>query len=113
LLLSLTGGDVSRYWRPTAEHYLKRLTHDQLLDIGREVFGDEWAEFHFEHKKGELVKKLDADFGNPEGISRYATIRLSINEDAGEKLRTWLQNGMAFQPRPEAAPTGKAKGKAA
>lgn len=111
--LSLTGGDVASYWRPTADNYFKRLKREQLLEIGREIFGDKWAEFHFKHKKGEVVAKLDADFANPAGISRYAALVITLREDAAERLKTWLPEGMAFQPSPEAAPTGKAKRKAA
>ena len=44
LALSLTDADMAAYWRPTRSNYLGRITRDQLLALGRELLGDQWAQ---------------------------------------------------------------------
>lgn len=88
--LSLTGASVAAYWRPTKDSYLGRMTRDQLLEIGKEVFGWQWADSWRNSKKAELVDKLDAAFANPD----------QHPADVAERLKTWLPAGMAFPPAP-------------
>jgi ParB family chromosome partitioning protein len=101
--LGATDVDVAEYWRPTADNYLGRITRDQLLDVGREIFSKEWAGKWASAKKPDLVKELDRAFADPK--------KFSGNKETEEKLRTWLPEGMAFTlPEKKAA---KAKKKAA
>ncbi len=56
LALSLTDADVAAYWRPTKANYLGRVTRDQLLALGRELLGEQWAQARGRDKKGELAE---------------------------------------------------------
>lgn len=57
-LSGATGFDLCNYWNPTADNYFRRIKADALLDIGREVIGNEWAEANGKAKKGDLVQAL-------------------------------------------------------
>ena len=70
LALSLTDGDVAAYWRPTRANYLGRITRDQLLALGRELLGEQWAQARRKDKKGELADQLDRAFADPERHAR-------------------------------------------
>ncbi len=99
LALSLTDGNMAAYWRPTAANYLGRVTRDQLLAIGRDVLGDEWAQLRRGDKKGHLAAQLEQAFAVPEKHAETPEQR--------EKLTRWLPDGMAFdtgagQPASEA-----------
>jgi ParB family chromosome partitioning protein len=101
--LGFTEADVSQYWRPTADNYLSKITRDQLLAIGAELFGKQWAANGGGMKKGQLVNELHNIFAKPE----------STNCDAKTiaKINAWLPEGMAFTP-PDKKPA-KPKQKAA
>lgn len=86
--LSLTVASVAAYWRPTAANYLGRITREQLLALGREVLGDQWAQAHSKDKKGELAAALERAFADPEKHAR--------NPQQLERLTHWLPEGMAF-----------------
>jgi ParB family transcriptional regulator, chromosome partitioning protein len=88
LALSLTGANVADYWRPAKANYLSRITRDQLLALGHEVLGGQWAQARFKDKKGELVDQLDRAFSDPEKHGR--------TPERTEKLKRWLPPGMAF-----------------
>jgi ParB family chromosome partitioning protein len=90
--LALTGGNVARYWRPTTESYLKRIKTEQLLEIGRDIFGDTWAQKVSKLKKGQIVNQLDTAFANPE--------KPEHSHEEAEKLRNWLPEGMALNAAP-------------
>lgn len=95
--LALTGVSVAAYWRPTKDNYLSRISKDQLLAIGREVFGEKWAIHRKGWKKADLVNRLDVDFFGPEkAIEHYAKAGERYTEEVVERLRTWLPAGMAF-----------------
>jgi ParB family chromosome partitioning protein len=96
LALSLTGADVAGYWRPTAANYLGRITRDQLLALGREVLGDEWAQLRHRDKKGHLAAQLERAFAEPE---KHAS-----NAQQLETLTHWLPEGMAFTVTAAAKP---------
>jgi ParB family transcriptional regulator, chromosome partitioning protein len=88
LALSLTDAEVAGYWRPAAANYLSRITRDELLALGREVLGEEWAQLRRSDKKGLLVAQLERAFAEPEKHAR--------NAEQLEKLTRWLPEGMAF-----------------
>lgn len=95
--LSLTSGDVANYWRPTSENFLKRITRDQLLAIGRDAFGANWAQSRAGDKKASLVGQLHRVFSNPE--------KLGLAPEQIERLKRWLPAGMSFEiaTKPESA----------
>src|SRR5262249_51101598 len=41
--LALTDASVAAYWRPAKDSYLRRVSRDQLLALGRDTLGDQWA----------------------------------------------------------------------
>ena len=86
--LTLTRGNMASYWRPTKDNFLGRITRDQLLSIGRETFGEHWAQARRDDKKGELVDQLDRAFRAPEEHGR--------TKQQVEALRNWLPAGMRF-----------------
>ena len=96
LALSLTGADVAAYWRPTVANYLGRITRDQLLALGRELLGEQWAQSRHKDKKGELAAQLERAFAEPEKNGR--------TPQQLEKLTHWLPEGMAFTATAEIAP---------
>ena len=97
--LSLTGASVAAYWRPTKDGFLCRVTREQLLGIGREVFGEAWAGSHGTDKKALLADQLDRAFSDPEKSGRTPA--------QVEKLKSWLPAGMSFDiataPKPAKA----------
>jgi ParB family transcriptional regulator, chromosome partitioning protein len=101
--LSLTAASVASYWRPTQDNFLGRITRDQLLAVGRDVFGERWSQSRFSDKKPSLVGQLHRAFADPE--------KLGMSPDQIEKLKTWLPAGMAFEieAKPKAAKTRKAR----
>ena len=86
--LSRTDGRVAAYWRPTKGNFLCRLTRDQLLDVGREVLGEQWSQSRANVKKSSLVEQLDRAFSDPDKSGR------TVGQI--EKLKHWLPTGMAF-----------------
>lgn len=103
LALSLTEASVAAYWRPTAANYLGRITRDQLLALGREVLGDQWAQARAREKKGELAAQLERAFAAPEKHAR--------NPQQLDKLTRWLPEGMAFTAIAAEQPKAIAKAK--
>lgn len=103
--LSLTDAGVAGYWRPAAANYLGRITRDQLLALGREVLGEEWAQLRHSDKKGHLVEQLARAFAEPEKHARDA--------EQLEKLTQWLPDGMAFTAAPRQPKAKKHARKAA
>jgi len=102
--LSLTGASVSDSWRPSRENYLARVTREQLVTLGRELFGESWVHSRRSEKKGKLVDELHKAFLNPKGRTGHP--------EELQKLRQWLPAGMAFQgtvrpPRPAKPRKGK------
>ncbi|MCE9565786.1 MAG: ParB/RepB/Spo0J family partition protein [Planctomycetes bacterium] len=87
IALSLTGGSVAEYWRPTKDNYLSRITREQLLAAGSEVMlsGKEWAIAHRDDKKGALVEVLDTTFA------------ASGKPDTRDAIKNWLPKGMEFR----------------
>lgn len=86
--LSLTGADVAEHWRPTADNFLNRRRRDELLAIGREVLGDQWARSSTDKKKSVLVTQLDRAFSNPD--------KAGVDREHIAKLKAWLPAGMGF-----------------
>ena len=100
--LAQTGANVAEDWRPTKDNYLGRITKDQLLDLGAEIFGPEWASSRRNSKKSELAEGLHQNFGNP-GV--YGKTPEQV-----ERLENWLPEGIAFptiEPEAEAKPAKK------
>jgi ParB family chromosome partitioning protein len=98
--LAQTGCSVAGYWRPDKDGFLSRVTRDQLLAIGRDVFGEPWAQSHGSDKKGLLVDQLDRAFSDPDQSGRTPGQTL--------KLKRWLPQGMSFDI-PEAPKPNKGK----
>jgi ParB family chromosome partitioning protein len=86
--LSPTGCDVARYWRPARGNFLSRISREQLLMVGRDVLGEEWAQPHRDDKKAVLVGLFDRAFGDPEHSGR--------TPQQVDRLKRWLPEGMAF-----------------
>lgn len=101
LALSLTGADLSGYWRPAAANYLGRITRDQLLALGRNLLGEQWAQSRGKDKKGELAAQLERAFADPEKHVR--------TPQQLEKLTHWLPDGMAFTATAGEKPKSKKK----
>ena len=96
--LALTAGSVADYWRPGKDSFLRRINREQLLALGRDTLGEQWAQSHAGDKKGLLVDQLDRAFSNPEKSGR--------TPDQALKLKTWLPQGMSFDiaaPKPAKA----------
>lgn len=94
LALASTGIDVADYWRPTQENYLGRIGKTQLLEIGEELKGKEWADKHKDAKKGPLAHAVELIFKSLE---------------ADEKTKSWLPEGMQFSMPEEKKPAKKKK----
>jgi ParB family transcriptional regulator, chromosome partitioning protein len=105
LALSLTAASVAAYWRPTAGDYLGRITRDQLLVLGHEVLGEQWAQSRRKDKKGELAAQLERAFADPGKHAR--------NPQQLEKLTNWLPEGMAFIAAAAKQPKAKKNAKKA
>ena len=105
--LSLTGASMAAYWRPTKANYLGRVTRDQLLALGRDVLGQQWAQARAKEKKSSLADELQRAFAAPEKHAR--------TPDQAEKLKSWLPTGMGFGLAAAGKKPAKAKkaGKAA
>ena len=105
--LSLTGASVAAYWRPAKGNYLSRVTRDQLLAIGRDLLGEQWAQSRWKDKKSELADQLDRAFASPEQGGR--------TPEQAEKLKCWLPAGMEFSlpAEPNPAKAKKPRRKAA
>jgi ParB family transcriptional regulator, chromosome partitioning protein len=88
IALSELDFNMAQYWRPTADNYFSSITARQLLAIGTDIFGKQWAEKWKSAKKGELVGALKDAFAAPD--------KYKSDKDAYEKLTTWLPDGMAF-----------------
>ena len=86
--LSLTDASLAAYWRPTRGNYLGRISRDQLLALGRELLGDQWAQARSRDRKGELADSLERAFAHPEN--------LACTPEQREKLKHWLPEGMSF-----------------
>jgi ParB family chromosome partitioning protein len=86
--LALTGGSVAATWRPAKGSYLGRITRDQLLALGREILGEQWAQLRSKDKKGALADQLERAFAEPGKQGR--------TPQQAEKLKQWLPTGMAF-----------------
>jgi ParB family chromosome partitioning protein len=101
--LALTQASVADYWRPGKESYFRRISRDQLLALGRDMLGNQWAQSHLSDKKAELVDQLDRAFADPAKHGR--------TPEQLEKLKSWLPTGMAFAtaPTPKPAKTAKAR----
>jgi ParB family chromosome partitioning protein len=97
--LSLTGAEAASYWRPTADNYLCRITREQLLVLGGEIFGEQWASSRHRDKKGELAAQLERAFAEPEKSGR--------TPEQLEKLTRWLPEGMAFTATAAKQPKAK------
>jgi ParB family chromosome partitioning protein len=106
LALSLTDASMAAYWRPTRSNYLGRISRDQLLALGSDLLGEQWAQARSCDKKGELADALERAFADPE--------KIACTPEQRERLRRWLPEGMAFDSE-DAMPTasGQERQKAA
>jgi ParB family transcriptional regulator, chromosome partitioning protein len=98
--LSLTGGKVADYWRPTKANFLGRVNRQQLLLLARDTLGESWAHSRYSEKKSTLTDQLDRAFADPAKYGR--------TPEQAEALKSWLPAGMAFYLAPSPTPA-KAK----
>jgi ParB family chromosome partitioning protein len=105
LALSLTDASMAAYWRPTRSNYLGRINRDQLLALGRELLGDEWAQLRHRDMKGHLADSLERAFAEPEKAAR--------TPEQLERLKHWLPAGMAFGAAEDGQPAAGAEGRKA
>lgn len=98
--LAQTGANVAEYWRPTAANFLSRITTGQLLEIGAELFGQQWANSRRNSKKKDLVAELDRAFAQPEK---------ALDPEKVRKIAAWLPEGMAFGTVKAEEPAKKGK----
>ena len=103
IALSLTGGIVAGYWRPTKDNCLGRMSRDKLLAVARETVGEAWANSRVSEKKASLVDQLDRAFADPAKYGR--------TPEQVDKLKSWLPAGMSFGsiPAPKLAKVKKSK----
>jgi ParB family chromosome partitioning protein len=103
IALAATEADVASYWRPTKDSYFGRVSREQLLATGGEVFDQLWLKSHATEKKASLAELLNRAFSDPERSGRPA--------EQVEKLKTWLPAGMAFSinTQPKRTKSKKAK----
>lgn len=101
--LALTQASAAGYWRPAKHNLLSRISRAQLLALGREMLGEQWAQSRASDKKGELADQLDRAFADPAKYGRTPEQAL--------KLKSWLPAGMAFTVAgtPAPAKTKKAR----
>lgn len=88
VILNDLAPDYTGYFRPTSENYFKRLTRQQLIALGEEMFGDDfddWADY----KKGQLVLFFHDFFNKP--LSKSLTDEQ--RERHAEIRANWLPNG--------------------
>lgn len=83
--LTIMECDIRAHWRPTAENFFNRVRTDDLVAIGKEIFGKKW-----EAKTGgkaAIANQLHDAFANP---TKTAAGDMEIKL----KLETWLPEGM-------------------
>lgn len=83
----LVGSSASRYWRPTRENYLNRITSDQIVKIGKELFGNKWIPKSV--NKSFLVTQFHDIFADPKKAAEG-------NMELQDRIQSWLPAGMAF-----------------
>jgi ParB family chromosome partitioning protein len=103
--LALTEASVAAYWRPGKENFLARISRDQLLALGRDTLGEQWAQSRASDKKSALVDQLDRAFADPAKYGR--------TPEQVEKLKSWLPAGMAFTTGPTLIPAKSKKARKA
>jgi ParB family chromosome partitioning protein len=81
--------DVAKHWRPTKANFFDRVTKKDLLELGQEIFGENWVKINSKKPKGDVAYILDNAFSNPE--QNIYTI------EQQEKLKTWLPKGMTCE----------------
>ncbi|OJW21202.1 MAG: hypothetical protein BGO49_24630 [Planctomycetales bacterium 71-10] len=101
IALAQTGANVAGYWRPTKDNYLGRLTKDQLLDLGAELLGQQWASHRRNSKKAALAEDLHQAFAGPKKHGK--------TPEQVERLTNWLPAGMEFGSLPQPEKPAKAK----
>lgn len=70
-------------WTPTKDTFFKRIPKTELVEIGSEVFGAEWAEGNSNSKKGDLVSEMASAFHR----------KLDLQEDQQERVNQWTPKG--------------------
>lgn len=80
------GISIEKHWRPTASSFLNHITKQQLIDLGRGIFGEEWAKSYAKPPKTEVVNFLHDAFSNPH--------QSKFTEEQQAKLLAWLPEGL-------------------
>ena len=81
------GVDVAQHWRPSKVNFFDRVTKKDLMELGQEIFGDNWVKTNSKKPKGDVVDILHNAFSNPE--------QSLFTLEQQEKLKTWLPKGMS------------------
>ena len=76
--------DWAKHWRPTAENFFSRITKPELLAIGTELAGEDWASSRGKLKKGELAERV-AELINGKGCA--------LTKDQQVACAAWLPKG--------------------
>lgn len=98
-VLSMTGVDVAKQWRPTKENFFDHLQEEDILFIGKDIFGNAWADERKDLGKEKLAIEMHNIFANPDKLNKAETI---------EKVKKWLPAGMDFQPEKKTVKKKKA-----
>lgn len=77
---------VAKDIRPTASNFFNKVTKAEVLEIGKEIFGDAWVNKHQAKTKGDIVAILHRAFENPE--------QKNHTKEQRTKLSAWLPDGM-------------------
>ena len=76
--------DWAKHWRPTAENFFSRITKPELLEIGTELAGEDWASSRGNLKKVELAERV-AELINGKGCA--------LTKDQQAACAKWLPKG--------------------
>ena len=76
--------DWAKHWRPTAESFFSRITKPELLGIGTELAGEDWASSRGKLKKGELAERVE-ELINGKGCA--------LTKDQQAACAAWLPKG--------------------
>lgn len=77
--------DIAKYWRPTQDNFFGRIHTDDLIKIGKEIFGAKWEPAT--GGKGAIAKQLHEAFADPKKSA-------AGNIELQQRIENWLPVGM-------------------
>lgn len=83
--------DVAACWRPTAANYWGTVTKAHIVDIAKEMIGDDFSDERSSEKKGEAAAAMESAFGE------MACETAGLSKAIAAKTTRWLPKGMEFE----------------